>query len=147
MNRWYEQFSYSLEKKPITIYCVFTGGGTGANLTLNSPGTSSATLGTMPSVGFKGITSVARTGDGDYTLTFTDRYWRFLDWSYSVLSIDGSTAPVANAAYIKSISAAPATTGATVAFRTYLGTIGSLVAPGTNDRWFMSFTWSGSNTQ
>ena len=141
-GRHYNQFRFGLEKMPVDIRATFYGAGNGANIVFKSFNPA-GTIGAIATGGFRGIKSVARTGDGDYTITFQDNYQRFLGMTACVTSLDNSTAPVANAFYIVTVDPAAAG-GATIKFRTYLGTIGSLVAPAANDRWDINVVWSNS---
>jgi hypothetical protein len=131
-NRFFNHEFYSLEKAPVFLFAKATGAGNGTTLTIDATNS-------------KGITSITRTADGDYTFLFNDRYGKLLNVHASVTSIDGSTAPLANAFYVKSFTAAPTGTGSSIALRTYLATIGSLVAPGTNDTWRFTFILSNSS--
>lgn len=140
-NRWFEQYSYSLEKKPVTIYAVADGGGAGVNMSLLQ-WTNSA-YSAAPSGGTRGVKSIARAADGQYTFTMQDNYQRLLDVSASAMAKDGSTTPLAVACWVMANSPG-ASGGATVKLQFYLATPGTPVAPGTNDRWFINFTWSDS---
>lgn len=147
-NRRYNQFNYSHEAKPVMVSLRFDGGGNGQNLvaldykqSVTKTGANTAVA--MGSAGFRGIKSITRVGDGEYTITFQDNFYRLLGVEVAVYSKDNSTAPVANAFYIKGMDLG-ASGGATITIRTFLGTIGSLVAPATNDRWFMTFRFSDS---
>ena len=141
-NRQFTQFQYSLEKAVTSIFCTLTG--TGASVpTLN--GWSGSALTTAGTGGYKGVKSLTRNGQGDITFTFTDNYVRLLDVSANALAIDGSTTPLAVAYWLKAINAT-ATTGATVRIIFYLATPGTAIDLGTNDRWFLQFTWSNSSS-
>jgi len=140
-NRNFTQFSYSLEKKMVSICANFDGGGAGVNCSLLHWNGSS--LVAAPSGGTRGVKSITRNGDGDYTFTMQDNYQRLLDVSGSFLAKDGSTTPLAVAYWIKSVSPGAAG-GATVRIITYLATPGTPVSPGTNDRGYFCFTWSDS---
>lgn len=67
-NRFFDQFRFSLEKNVVELW---------ADITLN--GASNPTVNRA-----KGITSVTRSGAGQLTFTFQDRYNRLVD-----LAIDG----------------------------------------------------------
>ena len=141
-------FAYSFDKKPVTVSAVFDGGGAGSNCSLldyqkSVTKTGANTAVAVPTAGWKGVKSITRVGDGDYTITFQDNYYRLLGVDAAVYSKDNSTAPLANAYYIKKVTL-DASGGATVELVTYLATIGTPVAPGTNDRWFVSFTFADS---
>ena len=81
-SRMYTQFSYSLEKYPVTIWAVVSFGTTGAP-TLNSWNSSqflpaSAALATAGATGYRGVRSVARSSQGTFLFTFQDAYVRLL---------------------------------------------------------------------
>jgi hypothetical protein len=143
-NRMFTQFEYSLEKAVVSIYCTVTGAGSPNNLVLNSwSGSAYATAGTG---GYKGVKSITRNADGDYTFVFQDNYNRLIDFGGQALALDGSTTPLAVATWLKAVSPS-ATGGATVRVIFYLATPGTPVAPGTNDRWLLYFGWSNSSAQ
>jgi len=148
-NRQLNQFAYSFDKKPVTVTVVFDGGGAGANVSLLDYQKSVTKTGANTAVvagtaGWKGVKSITRVGDGDYTIKFQDNYYRIIGIDGGVYSKDNSTAPLANAYYVKKVDIDTAG-GATVEIVTYLATIGTPVAPGTNDRWFFSFSFADSS--
>jgi hypothetical protein len=149
-GRLFNQFRFSFEKKPVDIYMAWDGGGAGVNCALLNPLTSVTKAGAntavaAPTGGIRGVTSVTRVGDGEYTIKFQDNYAKLLDVSFVVYAKDNSAAPLANGLWVKSLDLGAAG-GATVTVRTYLATIGTGVSPGTNDRWFINFTFGDSST-
>lgn len=139
-GRNFNQFSYSLEKKPVTIFATWDGNSTGTPTLLHWNGTAYVTA---ASGGTRGIKSIARNNTGDLTITFQDNYQRLLDVSYSTLAKDGSTTPAACNLWVKTVSGSAAG-GATVGIVTYLNAAGTPADSTTNDRWMVSFTWSDS---
>jgi hypothetical protein len=62
MNRYFTQFRYALEKKPVDLYAKFTVGASGAP--------------TLVAAASKGVASVAETANaGEYIITLQDRYY------------------------------------------------------------------------
>lgn len=65
INRWQQQFQYSLAKGLVTFRAKATIGATGAP--------------TLVEASSEGIASIARSGTGAYTLTFDDLAYQFVD--------------------------------------------------------------------
>lgn len=76
MNRMFTQFRYSLEKKVIDLWLKAAIGATGAP--------------TINSAFSKGITSIARTGVGAYTITLQDKYVDLYACDYTLVLASGS---------------------------------------------------------
>lgn len=76
MNRWLNQFRYSLEKKMVDVYLKAAIGATGA-ITLDAPNS-------------KGITSVVRNSAGKYTITFNDTFVAFFGLNKTITLAAGS---------------------------------------------------------
>lgn len=70
-NRNFNRFQ-ALEKEVKAIYAVATIGASGAI--------------TMTAADSKGVASIAKTGDGLYTITLQDKYNKLMDASISILS-------------------------------------------------------------
>jgi hypothetical protein len=134
-GRHYNQFSYGLEKYPVTLFAEIVGAGASVPLLKNQLG---ATV-----TGFHGIKSITRNGAGDYTITLQDTYQRFLDLNITMASANGS-APTAYAAYIKAVNA-QAAGGATINFITYGAVVGTPVEmSATTDKAWITITASNS---
>lgn len=76
-NRFYNQYSSSLEKGRVTIHVHVAIGATGAP-TLQAWNPNTRTYSTAGTAGFAGVKSVARTGAGLYTITLQDSFQRVL---------------------------------------------------------------------
>lgn len=76
MNRWLNQFRYSLEKKMVDVYLKAAIGATGAI--------------TLDAANSKGIASVVRNSAGKYTITFNDTFVAFFGAKQSILLASGS---------------------------------------------------------
>lgn len=139
-NRMFEQFAYSLEKKPVTVFINWDGNSTSTPTLLHWNGSS---LVAAPAGGTRGVKSLLRNGAGDITITFQDTYQRLLDVSYVALAKDGSTTPVACNLWVKAVSPGAAG-GATLRVLTYLNAAGTPADSTTNDRWYVAVTWSDS---
>lgn len=131
-GRQFNQFSYSLEKYPVSIYATVDGNGvTSAILQQVSPAGAFSAAGTG---GFRGVKSVVRNGVGDWTITLQDNYQRLLTCQGSCVSKNGS-APVTYNFYVKASNMAAAG-GATINVILYGAAIGTPVeASATIDRW------------
>lgn len=80
-NRLFTQFRYALEKKICDIYMKATIAATGAP--------------TLVAASSKGVTSIARTGLGAYTITLQDPYVDLLLASFHITLASGSPAALA----------------------------------------------------
>lgn len=92
MNRLFNQFRYSLEKKPVDLYLKAAIGASGAP-------TIDASLS-------KGIASIARNSAGDYTITLQDKYVDLYMASACVLLASGTPASVMMALEAHSVASA-----------------------------------------
>lgn len=82
-NRFFNQFRFSPEKKPVDLF---------AEVTFDS-GTASLTV-----LRSKGFTSVATNGTGDFTFTLDSKYNRVMD--AKVRWLDGDALPLTPASFV-----------------------------------------------
>lgn len=106
-DRMLNQFAATFEKAVVTIFGDVTIGGTGAP--------------TLVAAKSKGIKSIVRNSAGDYTVTFQDKYNKFLGLAVSSIK---ATAPAAPLMSIKAVSV-NAAGGATVEFVLYTAAAGT----------------------
>lgn len=95
-NRQFQQYSYTLEKGIVHLFCrVSVAGGGAVTLQKWNPATrtysSAATSGTGTyAVGCQGIKSVARTGAGAWTVTLQDSYQRLVAARFTSTAASGT---------------------------------------------------------
>lgn len=99
-NRFWDQFSGTLEKGTVNLWCAFNVGATGAP-TLLAWGQSqsySAPSYSTASGQAKGVKSITRNSAGKYTIVFQDNFLRVLGASPTFITDSGSTAaaPIMN---------------------------------------------------
>jgi archaellum component FlaG (FlaF/FlaG flagellin family) len=140
-GRHFNQFSYSLEKMPVSINAVVDGNGvTSAILQQISPSGAYSAAGTG---GFRGVKSVTRNGVGDWTIKLQDNYQRLIACQGQCTS-KTAAAPVTYNFYVKASDMAAAG-GATINVILYGAAIGTPVeASATVDRWLFEILVSNS---
>lgn len=142
-ERFFNQFSYGLEKRPVTIYGAFLGAGN-ADMVLKKvahDGTTSAPAGTS----YKGMTSCTyNSAAGNFTFKYQDTYTNLLDFNISFLAVDGATAPVATSYYILAVDTS-ATGGATIKVMFTDVATPSNVSPTSNTVVFVKATFANSS--
>lgn len=114
-NRWSDQFQQSLIRGLWTFFAdvQFNGAGTPtlvqATYVNNS---SSVTWATAGAKGSKtGALTFTRSGTGDYTLTFSDKWIRVLNYSPMFLASGNAAAPISQVKVASNPNAAGSTTG------------------------------------
>lgn len=79
-NRWFNQFQGALEKSVVKLY---------VEVAIGASGAPTLTRG-------KGVTSIARSGAGTYTLILQDSYYRLLGFRFGFLVNGDPAAPLVN---------------------------------------------------
>ena len=141
-GRHYTQFSYSLEKQPVTLYAISVGAGAGADMTMQywSPATNA--LATAPAGGAKGVKSITyNAATGKYKINLQDPYQRLLGIDVVTQAVDGATAPTTPAFYVESITPGGATPNIAVVVT---NAAGAATAPTTNCRFYWTIQLSNS---
>lgn len=124
-DRLFNQFSGSLEKAVVTLFGDVTIGAVGAPTLVASKS--------------KGIKSIVRNGAGDYTVTFQDKYAKFLSFWVGVIKATVSAAPSQT---VKAFSM-NAAGGATVNFVLY-NSAGAATDPASGEELFIEATFGNS---
>ena len=123
-NRFFSRESYSLEKGPVRLWAKVSIGASGAP--------------TLSSGNCKGIASIARNSAGDYTVTLSDKYNKFLGLQVTFQSATGL--PAAPVVGIKAFG-----TGInTIEFVCTTAGSGSATDPGSGETMWIQITLSNS---
>lgn len=125
-NRWLNPLNYSFEKATVTIYGDVTIGAAGAP--------------TLVPANSKGIKSIVRNSAGDYTVTFTDTYFKFLSFWVGTIK---ATVPAAPSQSIKAKSM-NAAGGATVEFVLF-NSAGTATDPASGEELFIEATFGNTS--
>lgn len=126
MNRWFNQFSWSLEKGKTTLFGKVAIGASGAA--------------TMDAVNSQGIASVTRTSAGLYTIVLQDVYVKFL--TFLSCHVD-ATSPGVGTPYVVSQTVNVAATKSVIV--QFQNTAGTPTDPASGDEWHFQI-WLSKTT-
>ena len=141
-GRHHNQFSYSFEKYPVTLYAIAEGAGAGVDMVMKYWNPATKALATAPTGGTKGIKSVTyNAATGKYKINFQDTYQRLLSFGVSTEAVDGATAPTTPTAYVESNTPGGATPNVAIVVTNAAGTA---TAPTTNCRFYFCIEMSNS---
>lgn len=141
-NRYNPTTTYSFEKKKVTLEIVFDGNTT-SNPILKQWDPVKMAYVTPTSTGYRGVTSVTRSGVGIYVVNLQDRYMRLLGGHLLAYAIDETTAPAAAHCYVKA-QAVNSATAPSVTIVTYNATAATPVELDANTRCYLTLHFSNS---